>query len=696
MQKFFVFLCLGVLCFSSLAGAKSIEVSSVTEAQNKSRALPEAGQAAQDNYANMTQDEFDAFLIERLKNAVITTLDSDNGAFNGASAVNVQQSDEYFKAQAEKNKTTFQKIYENALRRIDEQSGLQEQPQRSTVEAQNFVEEQRQEWQKAPDFAVVDVLLPPDNRKVAVPALEHIPFMHAQIEVLPSGVVSIEETIMVVANGEKLKHGLSRAVPKYVVSRNVERRPSDIFLNSVTINDRPIEYKLSATPDMVIFEPKYDFNLEPGIYTFKFSYILDRQIFAYEDAAELFWNVSGSSSNLIIARAGATIILPVGSEPLAQTAFSGYSTALSNENIMVQRPSPNVLGFITTEPLFLGEGFFVIVDMPKDLFTEVGFSKRFSWFISDFADVLFCGLALIMILLGYYISWRQMKGKNVKNPLSVPKQAALLRFLDKGGFDKTAFGGFLLELFKKNIIDIQQNDATVVLIKKTDNLSSLSGNERKAVNCLFINNEPVLYINEGNLLKLKRAYKFIEQQTASAFRKLSLKLNLTYLLFSFAMLLAAEGATAFLAINSMEIFYLLAATTLFLALCLVLFNFPYKNKWLRRLIKMQVSVLMFVAFCLMCLVISPWAALAIVTALLVMQFFTLRYSRRNGLVKGCIIEVENLKKYLSAHKEHIYGKEFLARQPQIFALELDADFPPTAQIKDFYRIDCVKEIVKKL
>ena len=254
-----------------------------------------------------------------------------------------------------------------------------------------------------------------------------------------------------------------------------------------------------------------------------------------------------------------------------------------------------------------------------------------------------------------------------------------------------------MELFKKNIIDIQKNEGVISLIKKTDDLHSLNKNERKAVDRLFINNEPVLYVNDGSLLKLKRAYQLIEQQTLKQFKFLSLRLNIGYLLFSFAMLLSAEAATAILQINSREIFYLLAGATLFIAFCITLFNLPFKSRWISWPVKILSSVAAFIAFCLMCLVVSPWAALAILASLLVIQFFTQRYSRRNGLIKSSIIEVENYKKYLLQHKENIArGREFLNRQPLILTLDLSDDFPPNQQIKDFYRLDIIKEIYRKL
>lgn len=42
----------------------------------------------------------------------------------------------------------------------------------------------------------------------------------------------------------------------------------------------------------------------------------------------------------------------------------------------------------------------------------------------------------------------------------------MLRYLIKGAFDKVSFVSYLLELFRKNIIDIQESDGEVMLIKK--------------------------------------------------------------------------------------------------------------------------------------------------------------------------------------------------------------------------------------
>lgn len=71
---------------------------------------------------------------------------------------------------------------------------------------------------QAPDFPVVTVEFPGGERTL-VPAQEHIPYFSTQIEILPNGTASINDTAVVVAAGKKLKNGLSRIIPKISTSR---------------------------------------------------------------------------------------------------------------------------------------------------------------------------------------------------------------------------------------------------------------------------------------------------------------------------------------------------------------------------------------------------------------------------------------------------------------------------------------------
>ena len=88
---------------------------------------------------------------------------------------------------------------------------------------------------------------------------------------------------MVIANGQKLHNGLSRALPAYAYSRTGIIKPVDVNLNKVTVNDMEIPHKLEKNGLKIVIEPTDSYILNPGVYTYKFSYVINRNIWDYDD-----------------------------------------------------------------------------------------------------------------------------------------------------------------------------------------------------------------------------------------------------------------------------------------------------------------------------------------------------------------------------------------------------------------------------
>ena len=191
------------------------------------------------------------FIKDRFENAnlIFDRLPEDDNP-DSMSAVNVQHSEEYIEDANQDKQTTFDKIYQEAIERITKQDEQEHQDmiknrQKLAIQTQN--EQQQKQWrQEAPNFPVVNVYLPPHNERVLAPAQEHIPFFFSEIEILPTGQVSINETVVVIANGQKLRHGLTRALPLYAVSRDGREQNITINLNQVSINDTIIPYKVKT------------------------------------------------------------------------------------------------------------------------------------------------------------------------------------------------------------------------------------------------------------------------------------------------------------------------------------------------------------------------------------------------------------------------------------------------------------------
>lgn len=627
------------------------------------------------------------YLTERLKKAIVAKLDDKD--LKKSSSMDVQHSAEYIASQKESQKSTFQKIYESAIDRVTSQN----QPERTDIRNENTTvnRQQQAEWEK-PNFDVIEIELPPNFEKTLAPALEHIPYFFSDIELTPQGMMNITETIVVVANGVKLKNGLSRAIPKYSTSRIGQRNKIDMTLISVELDGQYIPYRLQETSNDIMIVPAKEYRLPNGVHTYTIRYLVDHKMWYYDKFNEIYWDATGSSWNLVIARAGALVTLPAGAEPLGYSFVLGYPEYLTEAGATIYKADEGSTGFISRRPLFIGEGMHIIASLPPNVFELPSMGRRFSWFINDFGDVLFSIFGFMAILISYSISWSGMNRTNKKQKGNLRKNPVMLRYLLKNGFDKISFGAFLLELFKRNIIDIVKDDGGISLIKKNDNLTGLESREKKAVNSLFINHESVLKIEAKNALKIKRAYKLLEENTIGKFKNFSLKLNIGYLGFSIGMLLIAEVVIAMLKIDRLQAISVLLSGT-----ASITFYIWFWGKKSNIILRSFIVIFLLFTIFIMSVFVHPMTALLIAAMVYTIFSYTKLFAKRSGLVKGNIIEAGEFEEFLIRNKENILlGKDFNHQQPSIFALDLADNFPKNANIEKVYRLDVVKDLVNKL
>jgi hypothetical protein len=612
--------------------------------------------------------------------------------------MDTQHSEEYIAQQGDKGKSTFQRIYESAL----ERSGSDNEAQ--TISPAQIIPTNRedavaraQKFLGSSDLPLIRVPLPPYGTKVLVPAEEHIPYFFSDIVISPSGMININETITVVANGKKLKNGLVRAIPKYSVSRSGEKNKINVSIISVKINEVEIPYKVEETSGFIVLSPKDKKLLAPGVYTYNIDYTVDRRLWYYDDFNEFYWDVTGSNWNMVISRIGASVSLPEAREFLGHSVLMGYRKLLGAASAVTIKGSDNNVGFLSVRPLFVGEGLHIITSFGKEGFEEPGVSKKFDWFIEDYGTGLFALMGLLAIAISYYLSWKDMNSKNTRTSANMRKNAPMLRYLLNGIFDKISFGAFLLELFRKNIIDIQKEGENVVLIKKTDNLSSLNRNEKKALSNLFLNKEPVLNINKHNMLKIKRAYSFIENDIVGKFKNFTLKLNFGYLFFSVGMLVLS---CIFMAINQVEFgmsLFVLLTCAVWYAASILIYKRKMPAKWMNNTAKVVSVIMGAFGFFVLSVFFSWFSALMILLMVVTIFVYTKLFATRSGLVKNNIEQAENIKEFLVKNKETIsLGRDFLAQQPSIYALDLSSEYVNNNNIKDYYRIDIIQDIMKLL
>lgn len=710
MGKLFFAVCFffsGCLSFEADAAVRSVADANAAleSSRNPIAESTEISQARQ-QLQGMSSEEMEIYLKERLQKVVKTTLDKGDG-LGGDGAINAQKSLEQIEKENEAKKSTFERIYDNAMNKLispkdpqptaklytpedaaRRQAGLEEQKRR-------MLAAQHEAWKKA-NIDVIEATLPPAGTKTLIPAQEHIPYLFSRIELTPDGLTNISDTIVIVANGENLKKGVTRAFPKYVLTREGKRQKIDFQLLGVNVNGQEIPYKTVERGNYIFLEPQND-DLRPGVYTYQFNYLIDNQIFRYNEFDEFYWDITGSVWNLVIARAGAALIMPPNTKPLGQTAVSGYPGLWDENAVIISKEADNVLGFVSPYPLFIGQGMQIIVSIPKGSISNLTPTKRFLLFMNEFGDIVFSVLGLTAILLSYFFSWRYIrKNKNYK-VLSTHKDGPILRYLRKGLIDRKSFGAFLLDLYRKNIIDIEENDGNILLVKKTDNVKSLSKYEKKAVNNLFTGSEAVLNVNSYSMLKIKRALDNITKGIRQQIKFISLKLNIGYILFSVGMLVFAELGIAALAIDTAYTAVFMLACTAAMAFNIFLIRKKYAKKWLGIAVKILAGIFLAFEWFLLCAVVHPATALIFPAIIYIIMEYSKLYAQRGGLLSASVNDAKEYNDLLVRKAADIgLGKEFVMNQAAIFAMDAEEYYRPNDSNKNYYKLDIINELIKKI
>ena len=664
----------------------STNVFSAPKAVSSLKSVPKVQQqnnnGSSQGFATTKEDMADFIKIRTDK---ILTVNKDDVANNKTQ--NIEHSDEFKQFLENENKSIFEKIYDKATKRVE--NTYAQQPLSNTAPQQN----QRDQWNKPNDIDIVKITLP-DHTTVMVPALEHIPYFFSRIEVLKNGLVNFENTAIIVASSKDNKP-LTFKLPQSIKNRLGEATPLSYSLINVTINNIDTKYKLTESANGIKIVPVNDIKLESGIYTYNFKFIVDGLISRYDDFSEFYWNITGDSFDQVIAKVGSSIVLPQETKSLGQNVFIGYPNQLSEDLASIESHK-NTISTYSKSALLKQEGMYVIASLPNDAISPEAFNAKINRIINNYGDVLLSILGLIAIITSYYISWRYIRLGKVKPKHNIKQNASLLRFFNFGKIDGTSFASFLLELYKKNIIDIEQAEDTILLIKRTDNLKSLTRNEQKAITALF-GTDSIFNVNKHNLLKIRRAQRFIEKDVKTKLRIFSLKLNAGYIAFSSAMLLTIELAISFLQYNSLFYFSILALITTLSAVMINILLIKIKNLWLNIITKTFSSIFIILLFFISSVIISPISNIVIIISIYIIIDYTKLYSNKTGLMKFQIAKSIDYKNNLLKNRNNIkMGREFINQQANILACELDDQYPISEQFKDYYKLDIAKNIVQRL
>lgn len=351
-------------------------------------------------------------------------------------------------------------------------------------------------------------------------ALERIRSFDAQITVNEDSTMRVKETIVVVAAGDQIRHGIYRDFPTRYPNRFNDRYSVGFEIVSVQRDGREEAYHTTAIKNGVrIYFGASDTMVSPGLHTYVFTYDVSRELGFFKDHAELYWNVTGLDWNFPIDAVTASVILPprVRASYLGLRGYTGrwgergsdFSGALDNHR--------NPLFHAADLPPH--HNLTIVVTWPKGLVEEPTREQRIHWFLDDNKGALTGMAGMILALLYYILAWMNV-GRDPAPGSIVPlyeppdnMSPAAMRYLKRMKFDDKAYSSAILNLGARGYATISRDDARQYSLTRSPKYheieATLSPDEKAVVRALFGN---------GNTLVFKQSNHTVISASRSALR----------------------------------------------------------------------------------------------------------------------------------------------------------------------------------
>ena len=698
MKKNFFTICFSVaLMLSSDCFAKIIPLGSLGSQPVKHEASRNADMHLPDPN---NQEAVRAFFKKRFEDAMHAKLPKGTD-LNTPMSVGVIHSPEYYEQQKEKNKPFFQKLYEKTL------ASLNDDEASSTSEDNDEIDPMDREIAQAatrfftlaePDtpterraqIPTVSVALP-SGRRILAPAQEHIPYFLSYIDIQANGYIKVEDTITVVANNRRLARGMNRIFPK----TTGKYQKIDFVLEKVTINNREVPYTIEEIGDNIVLTPKYNHKLEPGVYTYKFNYVVNNKMQRRKNRLLLDWSITGQPMNIFITSANTIVSVPTGHSFDDIAVVIGSNSRFSDRRTNRFDLASNVVAFSNSTPLFQGESMHVVAVMNKSVFIK-DFDKNFSNFINNWGTILYAAIGLLAILGSFILSFLNLRHEQKSNKFTPSYNGALMRSISVGKYDRLAFVAQLLDLFRKNALDIKQDNGRVFLYRRESDSSRLTSTEKRGLKQLFRRKSDSTEVNNANTMLFKKSRKIFEKSALKQIKKYRMIHNISYVLFSSAMLLMTEIFIALISVNVAQTLIILLATTLMYAFYIWILRHHFKKWYISIPIKLLVLFGMFVIWGFSSIYIGGICSGLIICMVAIIFAFTRIFNEHNNFINEAKTAISNYKEYLISNADSInLSRGFINQQSNIFTLGIGEYFPQNASNKGYYRLD-VADTLKQL
>ncbi|MFA6190329.1 MAG: DUF2207 domain-containing protein [Candidatus Staskawiczbacteria bacterium] len=345
---------------------------------------------------------------------------------------------------------------------------------------------------------------------------EQITNFSSNITVEKSGSLLVTEEISVIATGNSIEHGIYRDFPTKYKDKLGNNYKIKFDLLGVQRNGNSEPYHTENLKNGIrIYIGASDVLIYPGVYDYKLSYRVNREIGFFSDHDELYWNVTGSDWSFPIIKSSATVILPFDfnsvKNQLTTASYVGYvgSKGVPAQANIYAEGNKSIIEFKNSQVINNGEDFTIVVGWPKGLIVEPSlFQKRIWWFQDNLGFIL--GIFGLLLVFFYYLYVWNKFGRDPKPKSIIPMYKppskmipSSIRYLVNRRFDNKCFTSEIINLAVKGFIKIDKKKVHYYITKVKEPDSSLNKIQKNMMTQLFVKKEIVDL--DGYTLEVKDA-----------------------------------------------------------------------------------------------------------------------------------------------------------------------------------------------
>lgn len=340
-----------------------------------------------------------------------------------------------------------------------------------------------------------------------VRADERILSFHSEIVIRSDGRMDVTETIVVEAEGDRIKRGLFRDHYTDYEDDYGNRYVAKLVPNSVLRNGEGEDFH--AVPidrGTRVYFGHRDRLIPHGVHTYEYRYTASRNLGFFQDHDELYWQVTGFDWAFPIEKASARVSF--GFEPPAAgvrgEAYTGpYGTR--GDDYRVHRDG-TALVFEATQALSPVNGLTIVAAWPKGFVAEPTALQRFGWLVLDNRGLLIVLGGWISLFVYSLLAWRRHGRDPDEGPVVTRYEPprgfspASLRYINQMYYDDKTMTAAIVNLAVKGYLRINHHGSTHSLTKLEPGAAApeLAPGERELYEGLFADGRAISLENENH------------------------------------------------------------------------------------------------------------------------------------------------------------------------------------------------------